>query len=431
MWQSLYTPERMWWRMRHHLPRDYLVMHGTRLPASRPAAPYRRLRILDITDFYSDTVSGGVKTYLHAKARALPDLGFEHAMVVPGERDTEEAVGSSRLYRIRGTVMPASRAYRVMLSSSALRAILRRERPDVVEVGSPFVIPTLLERALGGVRVPLVGFYHADVVRTFAEPYVPSCLAAPLRVGARMAARLLVRRVYRRFDATVAASRSVADELRAFGIQNVHCIGLGVDLTRFRPREEEAVQELACRRIAVGRPVGIYVGRFCAEKRLDVLLEGHAHLPPDRRPQLVLVGDGPHRSRLERLAASRADVMLIPYIADRDLLARTLAAADFYLAPGPGETFGIAIAEAMACGLPVVAVDRGAARDRIAGSDVGELYRHGDPESAAQALGSMSRRLDVPLHRRVRAHAERTFGWDRTFSALAEIYRELARARAA
>lgn len=384
-----------------------------------------------MTDFYSDTVSGGVKTYLHAKADALRDLGIDHAMVVPGDRDAVESVGSSRLHRIRGTVVPMSRAYRVMSSSSALRTVLDEERPDVIEVGSPFIVPRLLTRALGGAPVPVIGFYHADVVRTFAEPYVPSRMAAPIRVGARMIARRLVRRVYGRFDVTVAASRSVAEELRELGVGDVRCIGLGVDLDRFHPPAAGAAPVDLPWRAAPDTPAGIYVGRFCAEKRLDVLLDGHARLPQAGRPHLVLVGDGPHRSRLEKAAAARPDLTLVPYMADRGELARVLGAADFYVAPGPGETFGLAIAEAMACGLPVVTVDRGAGRDRVAGSGVGELYRHGDADSAAAALTAMASRLDPALRRRARAFAEDTLDWTRTFAALAELYRELARPHAA
>ena len=141
-----------------------------------------------MTDFYSDTVSGGVKTYLHAKARHLADLGVEHAVIVPGESDGVEPLGAGRLHRVKGPVLPFSRAYRLLLSARRVEEILDAERPDVVELGSPFVVPRLVRRALRSHRIPLVGFYHADLVRTFAEPYVPHRAAAPLRVAARTVA---------------------------------------------------------------------------------------------------------------------------------------------------------------------------------------------------------------------------------------------------
>lgn len=402
------------------------------LPTSNRLRRGAPLRVLDVTDFYSDTVSGGVKTYLHAKSEHLARRGVEHVMVVPGPTTGMESLGATRVHRIRGSSLPVSRAYRVMLSVSRLREVLDREQPDVVEVGSPFIVPHLLRAATRDRAIPTVGFYHADIVRTFAEPYVPNRLAAPVRVLARMAARRLVRHIYRRFDATVAASQSVARELEALGVPRVRTVGLGVDLETFRPRPEGCEQIRKTWGVADGVPAGIFVGRFCAEKRLDVLLAGHALLPEAERPHLVLVGGGPWLDRLRDLAATRPRLTLRPYVKDRDELARLYSAADFYLAPGPGETFGLSIAEAMACGLPAVVVDRAAAPDRVHGSGAAELYEHGDPDSAAGALRRMTARVGTPnglytsLRGRARMHAEEHFDWTQTFDALVGLYRELA-----
>lgn len=393
---------------------------GPDAPASRP------LRVLDVTDFFSDTVSGGVKTYLHAKAVALASMGVEHVVVVPGEDAGETRIAGSRLVRVPGWVVPTSRAYRVMLSEEHLAGVLRRFRPDVVEVGSPFIVPHLVRRALGSDSLPTVGFYHADVVRTFAEPYVPARWAAPIRVAARMAARALVRRTYSRFEVTVAASASVARELRELGIADVRCVGLGVDLKTFRPRPPEERVDWTGFGVEPGSPVAIYAGRFCAEKRLDVVLDGHASLPLQRRPHIVLVGGGPHQDRIEARARGQRRLTVLPYVRDREELARLYASADFYLASGPGETFGLSIAEALASGLPAVVVDRGAAPDRVAGTHVGELYRHGDPASAAVALQRLAARLGPGLREEARAHAVRSFDWGVTFASLVGIYRELA-----
>lgn len=387
------------------------------------------LRVLDVTVFYSDTVSGGVKTYLHTKAAHFERLGVEHVVVVPGERDETHHRGATRIHRIAGWTLPMSRAYRVMLSVERLRDILRRERPDVIEVGSPFVVPHLVARATRHDPVPTVGFYHADIVRTFAEPYVPNRWAAPVRVLARMAARRLVRSVYGSFHATVAASASTAAELARLGVPRVSTVALGVDLDTFRLHEPEERVDWREHGVEPGVPVALYAGRFCAEKRLDVILDGHARLDPGERPHLILVGGGPHREKLQALAATRRRLTLLPYVRDRSLLARHYASADYYLATGPGETFGLSIAEAMACGLPVVAVNRAAAPDRVEGSGVGELYEHGRPASAAEALRRMNARVRDggigPLRLRARRHAETHFDWAGTFSGLLGLYRSL------
>lgn len=383
----------------------------------------RPLRILDITDFYSESGSGGVKTYLHAKSEALAERGVEHVLVVPGREQARSTMGATRVYSVRGPVLPVSDAYRLMLSTASVREVLEREQPDVIEVGSPFVVPHLLRRA--GARAPTIGFYHADVVRTFAEPYVPSRLAAPVRVLGRMAARRLVRSVYRGFTATVAASASTSADLVALGVPNVHTIGLGADLETFRPHDDGGLDRRALG-IPDGRRIGVYAGRFCAEKRLDVFLDGHASLEPHERPHLVLIGDGPQKDQI--LARAERDPWLshLPFMNGRKELAQALSSADFYIGSGPGETFGLAIAEALACGLPAVVVDRAAAPDRIEGSDSGERYRHGDPDSAADAIRRLVARLSPELRERTRAFAASTYDWRRTFTELVDLYDDVA-----
>src|SRR5262249_52814880 len=162
----------------------------------------------------------------------------------------------------------------------------------------------------------------------------------------------------------------------------------------------------------------VYAGRFCAEKRLDVLLAGHARVPVERRPHLLLVGGGPLLDEMKRAAERTPRLTLLPYVSGRADLARILAGAGSYLAPGPGATLGVAMAEALAWGLPALVVDRGAGVDRSEGTDVGELYRHGDPASAGAALERLVARLSPELRERARAHALRSFDWSRTFREL-------------
>lgn len=385
----------------------------------------RPLRVLDVTDCYSNHVSGGVKTYLHAKADAFAEATVDHAVVVPGPETDLELRAGSRFHRLPGFVVPVSRDYRFMLSPERLRDVVWRELPDIVEVGSPFIVPWLVDRAVRGLPVRTVGFYHTDLVRTVAEPYVPKRIAAPLRVLTRTLARQWVRHVYARFDVTVASSPSVAAELRELGLDNVRHVPLGVDLETFRPLPRNEAEDLGALGVEEGVPVGIFAGRFCAEKRLDVVLEAHASMPPAERPHLLLVGGGPHLEILQRRAARQARLSLHPYVHDREELAGLYGAADFYVAPGPGETFGLSIAEAMACGLPVVAVDRGAAPDRVRGSGAARLYRHGDVRSARAALEAMGQGAGPELRSRARAHAAATASWSRTFEALLDVYREV------
>ena len=394
-----------------------------RATGGQRASPSGELSVVDITSFFSESASGGVRTYLTAKARALARPGVRHTIVVPGKSTGMEDWEGATLATIRSPAFPFAPAYRQLVDWRALADVLDAVNPSVIEVGSPFADPFLVRLALRGrPPVPLVGFYHADLVRTFAEPFVDHAVLSPLRVLLRNGARWSIPKIYNRFDATVCASDAVARELRDLGVRDVHQIPLGVDLETFRPLEGANGHPQLPRN---GAPLALYVGRLCPEKRLDVLLDGHALLPDEDKPDLFLVGDGNIRNGIVGRAGDGGRVHLLPYVSDREELVRMYNAADFYVAPGPGETFGLSIGEAMACGLPVLCVNRGAGPDRIEGSGVGELYRHGDPAAVARGMKAMRRHLSSESRGRARDHAERTLDWSATFDRLLALYNQL------
>lgn len=380
--------------------------------------------VLDVTKFYSFETSGGVRTYIDAKTEHLRREGVRHALVVPGGTTVVRSVGARRVYEVKGPRIPKTTGYRLLLSHRAIRTAIENEQPDVVEVGSPFLVPLLTRFALRGRRIPMVGFYHSDVERTFVDPYVgnrPRWFGA----AARSCARSWVRRTYAHFDVTIAASKQVVSELRALGLRNVEFVPLGVDLETFHPeRRSGRLRQVAG--VEEGRPIALFCGRFCPEKRLDVVLDAHARMNESMQPHLVLVGDGSHGDDLRERVREAKHVTTLPFESDRTRLAELMAGADFYVAAGPAETFGLAVAEAMACGLAVVGVSSGAVPDRIAGTDAGVLYEHENPDSCAASLLEMTVRVSPRMRDLARGHAEATMGWDRTFGRLLEIYRSLA-----
>ena len=172
----------------------------------------------------------------------------------------------------------------------------------------------------------------------------------------------MVRTLARAFDATFVAGKLQAEKLRAKGVPRVIHVPFGVDGAVFRPesRSEEVRRSLLGEAPRHARLL-IGVGRFAFEKRWDVVLDAFVAVRDRHHASAVLVlfGDGPERAAMEARVQGRPDVRFVGFERDRSRLAAALASADLLVHACPFETFGLGVAEAMSCGLPVVVPDSG------------------------------------------------------------------------
>jgi glycosyltransferase involved in cell wall biosynthesis len=292
---------------------------------------------------------------------------------------------------------------------------LARLRPDVVHVHdllSPATV-ALLSRPL--VRAPIV----AKVLSTGPGGDVDRLLKKPF--GARR-----LRAMAASFSAFVCLSDDVADELRSQGVDDgrLRRIPNGVDLDRFRPvSAEERRRERAGLDLPGDSPLALYTGRFAPVKQLDQLIEAVAEAP---ELSLLMVGEGSEEERLRAMVAGRGlsdRVALRPYVADTLPLYR---AADLYVSTSTTEGMSNSVLEAMASGLPVVAMAASGMGELI-GEETGVLVPSGDVGALASALrdlaGDPERRLALGSAGR-RFVAERC-SLESVADALRDLYEEV------
>ncbi|MDI3419113.1 glycosyltransferase [Streptomyces luteolus] len=177
----------------------------------------------------------------------------------------------------------------------------------------------------------------------------------PLNRGNR-ALYLLTERLGR---ATVAVSDTVATRLREWGVpeQRIHVVPNGIDARRFR--YDAARRQRTRARLSVGPDTFLVgaVGRLVPGKRFDLLLRALAETPG---AHLLLVGDGPERLALEKLAAELGvtDRLHLPGACGTDgpepTVPGLLAAMDVFVSTSREEAFGLAAVEALAAGLPTL-----------------------------------------------------------------------------
>jgi alpha-1,6-mannosyltransferase len=316
------------------------------------------MRILDVDNGYSPT-GGGIRTYHDRKLAFFAERAeHDYALVIPGARDEVESHGPrAQLIRVRG--LPVGAGYRAMLSRAALSRVLEDFRPELVEVGSPYVLPHLVRPALARLGAASVGFFHTDYPELFARQplaYVSARLAA-------RAERLAERHVgfqYRGFTAALGASEHSLARLRAGGVRHTFLTPLGVDLARFHPARRDASL-----RDQLGVPPGVtlvlFLARLVPEKGLHHVLAAYPALRDPSRFRLAIGGHGPLAGRVDALVRDFPEVIRLPYEPDPLRVAALLASADVVLSLSGGETFGLLTAEALATGTTVITRDRGAA----------------------------------------------------------------------
>ena len=244
--------------------------------------------------------------------------------------------------------------------------------------------------------------------------------------------RLLDAMTRSRVDAWTAVSRSLAGEMREAGYRRVAAIPNGIDTSALDPsRRALAAAGLRSQlRIPAGAPVVLVAGNLRRVKGPDVALKAFLLLRrrhPDAR--LVFAGEGPERPALEALAA-RAGASDAVHFAGfvREELPMFLMGADILLATSRAESFGLAVAEALAAGTPVVASRVGGLPDLVRDGEAGVLVPPEDHRAAARAMDRLLR--DEALRRRLgeagRARVLREFTIERAARETLAFWRRAA-----
>jgi alpha-1,6-mannosyltransferase len=232
--------------------------------------------------------------------------------------------------------------------------------------------------------------------------------------------------MYNRFEATLVPSQPLAEILGGWGVRNTRLVPLGVNTDNFQPYPDDSAATREKLGTNAGRKVVLYVGRLAPEKNTTVLFDAFQVLAT-RRPgefQLLVIGDGPERQKLQQLEAATGSVKWIQYCTDPLELARYYRAADLFVHPGTQETFGLVALESQACGTPVVGI-RGSRLDGIILHDQGSWADRNDPEALAEAIEQFSRRDLETLGKIAAEEAAAQYAWPRVFDSLLCIYREV------
>jgi len=385
------------------------------------------MRVVMVSDVYFPRING-VSTAIQTYQHALRSHGVEVRLVAPDYGEPESAAW---IRRVPSRPVPGDPEDRLVRWRAMHRAVATAlaEGCDLVHVQTPFVAHYAATRAARREGIPVLATYHT-LFEEYLKHYAPLVPAPWLRALARSFSR----RQCNALDAVIVPSVAIHERLASYGVKTpMHVLPTGIALPsglndgRRSFRARFAVDEQ--------RPVALFVGRVAHEKNIDFLINV-IDLTRQSVPDILLLvaGEGPALPHLRRSVAERglqSHVQFIGYLEREVDLPACYAAADAFVFASRTETQGLVILEAMAAGLPVVALAAMGTID-ILGARRGALVPADNPAAFSLALADL---LRDPLLRRRLASEGRSYAaeWsdDTLAGRLADLYRQIVSTRTA
>ena len=202
----------------------------------------------------------------------------------------------------------------------------------------------------------------------------------------------------------------------------------GIDMTLFSPSHEEQPRTVLSQGAGTKHITLLYVGRVSRDKGLDSLLETYRKIVHERpHTRLLIVGDGPY---LQTLMEKSKDLPLAVFTGrmEQKQLPEIYRHADLFLFPSVTDTFGKAVLEAQACGLPAIVFDTGGPKDIVVEGVTGFTTRANCvedlTEKVAYAIDLLENSPEVfrKMRRDARAHIAQTYRWEEAVRAMFEIH---------
>ncbi|MFC2043969.1 glycosyltransferase family 4 protein [Chloroflexota bacterium] len=359
---------------------------------------------------YDFAYPGGVANHITSLGNHLSRMGHEVRVIAPASEaistfgDGFIPVGKPRSVPASGSIVRTTISLKL---ASPIKAILAREKFDIIHLHEPFV-PMLCSTVLRFSDTVNIGTFHA-------------CGG---KVGYRVVwpiSTMLVNRWARKLDGKIAVSKSAMEFVGKYVPGPYEIIPNGIDLEHF-VSDVSPVEEFRD-----GKQNILFVGRLESRKGLNYLLKAYHQVKkeiPDSR--LIVVGPGTIlRKKYEKWIKRNGlkDIIFVGYVSQADL-PRYYQTADIFCAPATcKESFGIVLLEAMILGKPVVATNIAGYASVVTHGEEGWLVPPKDSSSLAQALisllGNEALRKQLGAKGKLKA---REYGWENVAQRVLSYY---------
>jgi 1,2-diacylglycerol 3-alpha-glucosyltransferase len=319
------------------------------------------MRIVMFSNTYRPSTSG-VVTSVALFRRGLMSANHEVHLIVPQYEDFID----SEPYIFRFPALDLSDRIDISLVlpfQPLIEPTVRGIMPDIMHSQHPVWMGDLAVSFAHELRVPLVFTFHTRYDE-YAQSYVPIVAGLASKV-----AEEVVRRYMRQCTHIVAPTPAIRDLiLREYPIDvPVSVVPSPVDLARYEEKDSKRIrQEFGLDKYELL----LYIGRVAKEKGLDLLVNAFAKVIAERpQARLLLVGGGPYRRVMEGLVQryGLSGKVIFTGVVPHEEIPDYAAAADLFVFTSVTDTQGLVLVEAMAAGVPAVAVEAPGPIDILAG----------------------------------------------------------------
>ena len=356
---------------------------------------------------------GGVTSHISYLERYLTRMGHEVKVIAPASKavttfgDRFIPIGKPRPIPSSGSIVRVTISLRL---ASTIKAVLEREKFDVVHLHEPFM-PMLCSAVLRFSDTVNIGTFHAWDGK-------------PGYKFGRPITTIMLNRRRRKLTGGIAVSKMALDYVSRFVPGQYSIIPNGIDLEHFSP--DAAPIEEFCD----GKKNILFLGRLERRKGLIYLIKAYQQVKqeiPDTR--LIVAGPGTRlRKPYEKWVRNQGleDIVFVGYVSEADK-PRYYKTADVYCSPATSrESFGIVLLEAMAVGTPVIASNIDGYSTVVTHGKDGLLVPPRDTESLAQTIISVLR--DETLRQKLIVGGRLTAGkysWEKVAQGIVDYYTEM------
>ena len=347
------------------------------------------------SDLFKPSI-GGTETVTENMAQNLSKHGFRVTVVAPAAKGEKYSSlhqdKGYKVLRVRSIGLPIQNNLR--FAYKAYNQIAEyfnkpENKADIIHVNNPFPLSkTLLKYSKNNIIPCVVGGHFMPESFTVGLRTLGDFHKYIDNLGWNRTVRF-----YNKANAVVAPTKTAISILKSHGLKvPTYVISNGIDLGLNHPLSVNK-RELKMKLGLKAKYILVYAGRLGVEKRIDVIITALYKLQQQNYDvQLLLIGDGNAAQKLKKLVHKLnldGKVVFAGYVGDAIHKQRLFSLSDIFVIASPVELQSIVTLEAMAAGLPIVAVNEGALPELAQKGVNGDVFREGDSSALARCIGNI------------------------------------------